>query len=102
MAVIGFIGLGIVGRPMCENLLKAGHTLTVYSRTLSSVERLVAQGARSGDSARDVASRSEVIITMLPDGPEVGQEILGTAGVLEGTMRVHHRGATNRTCQTDG
>jgi 2-hydroxy-3-oxopropionate reductase len=84
MAAIGFIGLGIMGRPMCVNLLKAGHTLTVYSRTLSSVERLVALGARGGDSARHVASRSDVIITMLPDGPEVEQVILGANGVLEG------------------
>ena len=84
MAAIGFIGLGIMGRPMCENLLKAGHKLTIYGRTPRPVEHLVALGAKRGDSARDVASKSDVIITMLPDGPEVEQVILGADGVLEG------------------
>lgn len=84
MAAIGFIGLGIMGRPMCGNLPKAGHKLTVYNRTPAPVERLVALGATRGESARDVASKSDVIITMLPDGPEVEQVILGAAGVLEG------------------
>lgn len=81
---IGFIGLGVMGKPMCENLIKAGYKLTVYSRTPAPMERLVALGARRGNSARDVASVSRVIITMLPDGPEVEQVILGANGVLEG------------------
>jgi 2-hydroxy-3-oxopropionate reductase len=84
MAAIGFVGLGIMGRPMCENLLKAGHKLTVYNRTAGPVEGLVALGAARGKSARDVASKSDVIITMLPDGPDVEQVILGDDGVLQG------------------
>jgi len=84
MADIGFIGLGIMGRPMCENLIKAGHKLTVYNRTPGPMERVIALGARRGNSARDAASTSKVIMTMLPDGPEVEQVILGENGVLEG------------------
>lgn len=81
---IGFIGLGIMGKPMSKNLLKAGHKLVVYDLVAAPVEEVVAAGAERGASAKDVASRSEVIITMLPDGPEVEQAVLGPDGVLEG------------------
>jgi 2-hydroxy-3-oxopropionate reductase len=81
---IGFVGLGIMGAPMCRNLLKAGHSLMVYDIVPALVERVVESGASSGTSARDVAEKSEIIFTMLPDGPEVEQAVLDPGGVLEG------------------
>lgn len=81
---IGFIGLGIMGMPMARNLIKAGHRLTVYDLSAAPVEQLVADGASKGTSSKDVASRSEVTITMLPDGPEVEEAVLGTEGALLG------------------
>ncbi len=81
---IGFIGLGIMGKPMSKNLLKAGYRLVVYDINPAPVEELVAAGAALGTSSSDVASRAEAVITMLPDGPEVEQAVLGPAGVLEG------------------
>ena len=84
MSNIGFVGLGIMGGPMCRNLLKSGHKLVVYDVVPALVERVAGYGASPGDSARGVAERSEIVITMLPDGPEVEQAVLGPAGVLEG------------------
>jgi len=81
---IGFVGLGIMGGPMCRNLLKAGHTLVVYDLVPALVERAAGYGAAAAGSARAVAELSDVVITMLPDGPEVEQAVLGRAGVLEG------------------
>ncbi len=73
MSNIGFVGLGIMGRPMCQNLLKAGHKLVVYDIVPALVERVAGFGAAPAASARDAAERSEIVITMLPDGPEVEQ-----------------------------
>ncbi|MGD0774246.1 MAG: NAD(P)-binding domain-containing protein, partial [Candidatus Solibacter sp.] len=84
MSQIGFIGLGIMGRPMSRNLMKAGHNLVVYDVVPALAEGVIADGAARGTSCSDVAGRSEVVITMLPDGPEVEQAILGPGGVLEG------------------
>lgn len=84
MADIGFIGLGIMGNPMCRNLLKAGHKVSVYGRSTASIDRLIEFGAARGESSRDVAEKSDIIITMLPDGPEVETVVLGLHGVLEG------------------
>jgi 2-hydroxy-3-oxopropionate reductase len=84
MSNIGFVGLGIMGAPMCRNLLKAGHTLVVYDIVPALVERVVGYGASSCGSASDAAAKSEIVITMLPDGPQVEQAVLGPAGVLEG------------------
>jgi len=81
---VGFIGLGIMGKPMARNLLKAGHELVVYDVSPQAVADVVASGAARGESARDVAARSEVAITMVPDGPEVEVAILGPSGALEG------------------
>ena len=81
---IGFIGLGIMGNPMSRNLMKAGHKLVVYDIVPALLDAAVANGAARGSSSADVASRSELVITMLPDGPEVEQAIFGPAGVLEG------------------
>ena len=81
---LGFIGLGIMGRPMAKNLLKAGFSLTVFNRSKGPAEELVKEGALSAGSPKDVAMRSEVVITMLPDSPEVEEVILGKNGVILG------------------
>jgi 2-hydroxy-3-oxopropionate reductase len=81
---IGFIGLGIMGKPMSHNLLKAGHALVVHDIVKPAVDELVAAGARAGGSARAVAEASDVIITMLPDSPQVEDVVFGAGGVLEG------------------
>lgn len=80
---IGFIGLGIMGKPMAKNLLKAGYSLTVYDIFASAVEDLAACGAGKALAPGDVAGKSEVIITMLPDSPDVEKVVLGKDGVLE-------------------
>jgi 2-hydroxy-3-oxopropionate reductase len=81
---IGFIGLGIMGKPMAKNLLKAGHKLVVYDILEGPVRELVEAGATAGSSPKDVASRSELIITMLPNSPHVKEAVLGKNGVIEG------------------
>ncbi len=82
--VIGFIGLGIMGRPMARNLLKAGHSLVVHDRIRVPVDELVKAGARAGTSPRDVASQSDILITMLPNSPDVELVALGKDGIIEG------------------
>jgi 2-hydroxy-3-oxopropionate reductase len=84
MATVGFVGLGIMGRPMLRNLLKAGHTVIAYGRTPAKLDSAVADGAQRGASNADVGARSEIAITMLPDGPEVEEVVLGAAGILSG------------------
>src|SRR5207244_104560 len=84
---IGFIGLGIMGRPMSRNLLKGGHSVVAHDVVPALADAVVAEGAARGASCSDVASRSEIVITMLPDGPEVDQAILGSGGVLEGARK---------------
>lgn len=68
---LGFIGTGIMGAPMARNLLKAGYSLTVHNRTKSKAESLIAAGANWAASAADVASRSDIVITCVPDTPDV-------------------------------
>lgn len=81
---IGFIGLGIMGRPMCANLLKAGYPLTVWNRSRPGIEEVVGLGAREGADPADVAERSDVVITMVTDSPDVQRVVLGPRGVIEG------------------
>jgi 2-hydroxy-3-oxopropionate reductase len=81
---VGFIGLGIMGKPMALNLRRAGHALVVHSRSRGPVEELVAAGAAEAASPSAVAQQSDVVITMLPDSPDVRQVVLGDGGVLEG------------------
>jgi 2-hydroxy-3-oxopropionate reductase len=81
---IGFIGLGIMGRPMAEHLLRGGHRLVVYNRTPSKMEPLVALGAEAGRDCQNVAERSEVVISMVGDSPDVESVYLGDTGVLRG------------------
>lgn len=81
---VGFVGLGIMGKPMARNLIKAGHSLTVFDIAAANIEEVVAAGAARAASAAAAAAGSEVTITMVPDGPEVEAAVLGPAGVLEG------------------
>jgi 2-hydroxy-3-oxopropionate reductase len=82
--VIGFIGLGIMGRPMAKNLLKAGYSLVVHSRSRGPVDELVSAGAQAATSPKDVAGRCDVLITMLPNSPDVELVTLGKDGIIEG------------------
>jgi 2-hydroxy-3-oxopropionate reductase len=83
MNKIGFIGLGIMGKPMARNLLKAGYQLVVYDINSEAVKELIRDGAKEGKSSGDVASQCEVIITMLPNSPEVKEVVLGINGVID-------------------
>jgi 2-hydroxy-3-oxopropionate reductase len=79
---VGFIGLGLMGRPMAKNLLKAGYPLVVYSRSKGPVDDLVTAGAKRASSPADVARQATRIITMVPDSPEVEQVLDGSDGVF--------------------
>lgn len=81
---IGFIGLGLMGKPMSLNLIKAGFELTVHSRSQAPIQELAAAGAAVAGSARELAESSEIVITCLPDSPDVEAVVLGSSGVLEG------------------
>ncbi len=81
---IGFIGLGIMGRPMSKNLLKAGHELVVYNRSMEKAKELAELGAETGSSPADVAARCGLVITMLPNSPQVREVCLGPDGIAEG------------------
>jgi len=81
---IGFIGLGIMGRPMAGHLRNAGYDLVVHDRNRAPVDELASAGAQAADAPRDVAAHSDVIITMLPDSPDVEAVALGENGIIEG------------------
>ncbi|OGO51615.1 MAG: hypothetical protein A2148_10250 [Chloroflexi bacterium RBG_16_68_14] len=81
---IGFIGLGIMGRPMAKNLLKAGYPLVVWNRSRPGIEALVEAGAAEAGSPRAVAQRSDVVITILGDSADTEQVALGERGIIEG------------------
>lgn len=81
---IGFIGLGIMGKPMAKNLIKAGFPLVVHNRSRSKVDELVKEGAAAANTPREVASSADIIITMLPNSPDVELVALGANGILEG------------------
>ena len=82
MEKIGFIGLGIMGKPMSLNLLKAGFSVTVYNRTTAKMEELVKAGAQKADSPEKVAEMSDIIITIVSDTPDVREVILGKKGII--------------------
>ncbi|MCH7621034.1 MAG: 2-hydroxy-3-oxopropionate reductase [Chloroflexi bacterium] len=81
---IGFIGLGIMGKPMARNLVKAGYELTVYDIVGEAVEELAIAGAKAASSSQEVAAATGKVITMLPDSADSERAILGPGGVLEG------------------
>jgi 2-hydroxy-3-oxopropionate reductase len=81
---IGYIGLGLMGKPMARNILEAGYPLTVHNRSRDAVDELAAAGAQAAMSPHEVAQASDVVFTNLPDSPDVEQVALGPEGILEG------------------
>ena len=84
MQNLGFIGLGLMGKPMAKHLLDAGFKLTVHSRSRPPVDELAALGAQAAANPAEVARRSEVVITMVPDAPDVEAVVTGPQGILAG------------------
>jgi 2-hydroxy-3-oxopropionate reductase len=83
MKKIGFIGLGIMGRPMSKNLIKAGYQLVVLDRNQTVVDELASLGAEVATTPKDIALKSDVVITMLPNSPQVREVVLGENGIIE-------------------
>ncbi|MDE2699576.1 MAG: 2-hydroxy-3-oxopropionate reductase [Gemmatimonadota bacterium] len=81
---IGFIGLGIMGKPMAGHLIDAGYDLVVHNRNRDAVDELVGRGATEAHSGKEVAEQSDIVITMLPDSPDVESVALGEGGIIEG------------------
>ncbi len=81
---VGFIGLGIMGKPMAKNLIKAGYQLVILDRNKKTTDELTALGAQAEISNKDIASECEVVITMLPNSPNVKEVVLGENGIIEG------------------
>jgi len=86
MSNVGFIGLGIMGKPMALNLIKGGHTLYLMSRS-GVPQELTAAGGKACKSAKEVAQQADVIITMVPDTPDVEKVLFGAGGVAEGLTK---------------
>lgn len=84
MQTVGYIGLGLMGKSIARNILKAGFPLVVYNRSRGAVDELVAEGARAATSPADVAGQVDVIFTNLPDSPDVEMVALGAGGIIEG------------------
>lgn len=84
---IGFIGLGIMGKPMSKNLIKAGYELIVVDKNQSAVDEVVAAGAKSAATPKEAAQAADIIITMLPNSPHVKEVVLGKNGVIEGAKK---------------
>lgn len=84
MLTIGYIGLGLMGKSIARNILKAGYPLVVHNRSRAAVDELVAEGARAAFSPAEVASQVDVVFTNLPDSPDVEKVALGANGILEG------------------
>ncbi len=84
---LGFIGLGIMGRPIAYNLLQAGYSLTVFNRSRAAVDALVQAGAKLAGSPREVAEHSDIVMTCVTNAPAVEEVVLGTNGVLQGAHR---------------
>jgi 2-hydroxy-3-oxopropionate reductase len=84
MLKVGFIGLGVMGKPMARNLLRAGYSLVAHNRSRGPVDELAAEGAKPAASPAEVAAETEVVITCLPDSPDVELVALGAGGVIEG------------------
>ena len=98
---IGYIGLGIMGKPMAQNILKAGFELTVYNRTVGKMDELVQAGADAASSPKDVAKVSDIVFTNLTDTPDVLEVVLGEEGIIHGA----HEGMIfidNSTIRPDG
>jgi len=84
---IGFIGIGIMGQPMANNLIKAGYTILIYNRSRNNFSDLLAKGAEEAFSPKEIAEKSDLVITMLPDSPDVETVALGKNGIIEGVSK---------------
>jgi 3-hydroxyisobutyrate dehydrogenase len=86
---VGFIGIGVMGRPMTLNLLKAGHSVTIFARhpQKPEVQEVLQAGAKQAPSSRAVAMASDIVITMVPDSPQVEEVVTGPQGILEGARK---------------
>lgn len=84
---IGYIGLGLMGKPMAKNILNAGYPLVVHNRSQESVEELVSLGASAASSPREVAAQADIVFTNLPDSPDVEAVALGPEGIIEGAKQ---------------
>jgi 2-hydroxy-3-oxopropionate reductase len=84
MLKVGYIGLGLMGKSIARNILKAGFPLIVHNRSRASVEELVAEGAKGATSPKEVAEQVDVVFTNLPDTPDVEKVVLGDNGIIEG------------------
>lgn len=87
MSKVGFIGLGLMGKPMSKRILQAGHELVVFNRSRAPMDELVALGARAAGSPGEVAEQAEFVILMLPDSQDVERVVLGQEGVHEGAKK---------------
>ena len=87
MLKVGYIGLGLMGKSIARNILKAGFPLIVYNRSRSAVDELVAEGAQAAGSAAVVAAQVDVVFTNLPDSPDVEKVALGEKGIIEGAHK---------------
>ena len=87
MQKIGFIGIGIMGKPMAKNLIDAGYQMVAYDRGKEALEKIVSYGAKRASSCEEVTSQSDIIITMLPNSPDVKKVVLGKEGVIEGVKK---------------
>src|SRR5258706_2683583 len=87
MAKIAFVGLGIMGKPMSKNLLKAGHSGVVFDVAAAPVPDVAAAGGTAAKSSKEAASQADVIITMVPDGSELEATVLGPGGILAGAAK---------------
>ena len=99
-AKIGLIGLGLMGRPMGMNLLKAGHGLTVWNRSVSRAEELVAAGAKLAKSPREVAAASDVLLTVVSDPPALEEVLWGSGGKNDGALSALKPGSIYIDCST--
>ena len=84
MNTIGFIGLGLMGKPMAINLIKAGYSVIVYNRSKPAIDELISMGASSAKSPKDLAQQVNIIISILPDAPDTQKVLFGKNGVIEG------------------
>lgn len=85
--ILGYIGLGLMGKPMALNLLKSGYSVVIHNRSREVVQELVGQGAIEGFSPQDVASRADIVFTNLPDSPDVELVVFGEDGILAGAKQ---------------
>src|SRR5512142_812796 len=84
MLKVGYIGLGLMGKSIARNILKAGFPVVIHNRSRAAVDELVAEGATSANSPKEVASQVDVVFTNLPDSPDVEKVVLGENGIIEG------------------